>query len=810
MINKIYLKFLFSLVLVFSLFTVSLPTAGYAQTATKQAVSDDLQKRLAAIEEKVEARRKELGIPGMALAIVKDGEIIYAKGLGYKSFEKKVPVTADTQFAIGSATKAFTALSVLMSQEEGKLNLDDSPKKYLPYFKINNPETDKNITIRDLLSHSSGLNRTDLAMVTGKLNREELIRVAGEAKPTAGLREKFQYQNLMFTAAGEIVSKVQKMPWEKFIEDRIFKPLNMTNSDLSVSSMQRAKDFSFGYEYNSDTKETRLLPMRSIDVVAPAGSINSSANDMAKWLKFMLGGGEVNGKRLVAENLFAELIKPQMKISPDGKNSYGLGWFLESWKGMKVVQHGGNIDGFNSMVAMIPEKNLGFVMLTNVSASPLGSELMPIVWSGILEEQKTESSNNSASTGAEKEVGKYRLAAAGVDFEVAMKNGKLMMNVPGQPEYTLENVNGRKYKLANAPDGFFITFKDNEAFLEQPQGNFTLPKVKADGAVESKPASESAKELVGVYELEKDTSKRIEIAEKDGKVSLVIEGQPPYELREKSKDVFSAVPLPDSFSIKAKRDESGKLSGIVLAQPQGDAVFNRLLKENSSAPKMSVDELMTKAIDALGGEDNWRKVNSRVVTFDVDFVNQGVKGYGTQYAKTPNLTTTETTLTALGKPIGTIFEYFDGTGGGSKTSFTPDEIYTGKQLADARINADFYSLINWKKNYKKAELRGTKKVGDEDAYVVVFEPENGNKDTIYFSQKTFLPLKLESFTSSSTSNINLPYSETYSDYRAIDGVMIPFKTINKNIGFGEIVTTIKEVKQNTAIDDAKFRVNKEK
>ena len=186
--------------------TLSVPQIGYSQsTAVRTEQGADLSAQLAAIENQVEARRKELGIPGMSLAIVKDDKVVYLKGLGLKDFEKKVAVTPDTQFAIGSATKAFTALSVLMSQDQGKLSLDDSPKKYLPYFKMFDPDADKNILIRDLLSHSSGLNRTDLAMITGRLNRSELIQVAAQAKPTAKLREKFQYQNIMFAAAGEIV-----------------------------------------------------------------------------------------------------------------------------------------------------------------------------------------------------------------------------------------------------------------------------------------------------------------------------------------------------------------------------------------------------------------------------------------------------------------------------------------------------------------------------------------------------------------------------------------------------------------------------
>src|SRR5215204_1544773 len=179
MTNKIYWRFLFSLVLTVSILTVSLPVTGYAQTSAQKQVSADLPKGLQTIAEKVEKRRSELGIPGMSLVIVKDGEIIFMQGFGYKDFENKVVVTPDTQFAIGSATKAFTALSVLISVDEGKINLDDSPKKYLPYFKMYDPETDKNMTVRDLMNHSSGLNRTDLAMITGKLTRQELIQVVG-------------------------------------------------------------------------------------------------------------------------------------------------------------------------------------------------------------------------------------------------------------------------------------------------------------------------------------------------------------------------------------------------------------------------------------------------------------------------------------------------------------------------------------------------------------------------------------------------------------------------------------------------------
>ena len=175
MADKSLMRHLSALCLIFALFMLSLPIV-LAQTPAKAlengaVVSQEYAAQLAKIEERLEKRRAELGIPGAALVIVKDDQIIFLKGFGYKDFEKKIAVTPDTQFEIGSATKAFTALSVLMQQEAGKLTLDDSPKKHLSYFKINDPETDAKITVRDLLAHSSGLNRTDIAMVSGKLSR---------------------------------------------------------------------------------------------------------------------------------------------------------------------------------------------------------------------------------------------------------------------------------------------------------------------------------------------------------------------------------------------------------------------------------------------------------------------------------------------------------------------------------------------------------------------------------------------------------------------------------------------------------------
>lgn len=714
-----------ALVLCFALSASLLPLqlAAAQQAAQATATAKDYTAPLAEIEKAIDTRRKELGIPGLSLVIVKDDKIIYMKGLGEKDIEKKLPVTPDTRFAIGSASKAFTGMLAVMAADEGKLSLDDSPKKFLPYFTLKDPDAAAKITIRDLLAHRSGLNRTDLAMVTGMLNREELIRVAGQAKPTAKLGEKFQYQNIMYTAAGEAVAKAENSSWDKLIATRIFKPLGMNNSDTSADAMQKARDFSLPYDYNPSTKETRRLPQRSIAAAAPAGAINSSARDMAQWLRLMLSNGSFNGKQLVSEKGFNELISKQVNIG--GPIDYGLGWFLRTWSGHKVVEHGGNIDGFNSQVALMPDQKLGFVLLTNVTASPLGTFAMNTIWKNIVGEPTpaaaTEAKSTAPAGDPKLEVGTYRFAAAGVDFEVAMKNDKLTLTVPGQPTYTLENIGGRRYKLGDpAPAGFFCTFRpiqgkesESEMFLEQPQGNIAVPKV-----AKTQPAPTEA------------------------------------------------------------------------------------AKTNSAL--ISADELITRMIAALGGEENLRKHKSAVTTIELDLESQGMQGTGSISARAPNLAGSDISFIALGKKVAQVVTFFDGANGGEVMSFGPPENYSGKRLDDVRLGADFYDILSWKTNYKTITVKKIAKVGDEDAYVVERKGDKGTPVTDYVSTKSFLLLKRDSLIVSETAGIEIPQTQTFSDYRDVDGVMVAFKATSSNIANGDIVMRVLDVKFNADIPDTVF------
>ncbi|HEX8289174.1 MAG TPA: serine hydrolase [Pyrinomonadaceae bacterium] len=776
---------------------------------------DAFQTRINNIEQLLEAKRKELGVPGMSVAIVKDSKIVYTKGFGSRDVEKNLPVTPETLFPIGSSTKAFTGMLMAMSADDGKLSFTDSPHKYLPYFKLQDPEANKKITLRDLMIHNSGLARTEFIWYPGVLNREEVIRAVGEAKPTAPFGEKYQYQNVMVTAAGEAIAKAQNSTWEKLMNERILKPLGMKQTTLTLPAMQKSKDYALGYEYDNGTKKTERIPFRSQDALwsaAPAGSVYSNAREMGEWVRFILAGGVFDGKRLISEKNFNEIISPQFKDLNGSNVDYGLGWYLINRKGKKVIQHGGSIDGFRAQVSMMPEENLGFVILTNSYKTPLiaadigGGVAEEIIWTNLVDEQKADSKNESKNTApaedAQQEVGKYRIA--NLTVEVAMRDGRLVLNVPGQPGYPLENVGGRRYKFAGdepAAQGYFVTFRPAESgggktelFLEQPppKRNINLTKVDSEAAKSSSVGGEQYKDITRVYEAEVDGKKLVfQLVMQDGKLTVTRPGQRSLTLVEKGKDAFGIEGAPDTYKVNIQRNAAGKVTGLLINQPDRNIEFKRA--ESFESP-VSAEELMAKVIYALGGEANIQKHKTQETVVEINLVNQGVVGTGTISVKAPNLKSTRMEFFALGKKLGTLHEYFNGTTGGTESSFLLPEKMSEKELSQERVTADFYAPLKWRELYKTVEVRGITKVGEEESYIVVKTPENGAPVTDYISTKSFLPLRSDT----------LQGITKYSDYRKVDGVMLPFKWTIESPGTGEQIITVRSSKFDIPIPESAF------
>jgi len=350
-------------------------SASGAQTPDVQASLRDFE----AFAKKIVAEWK---VPGLAVSIVKDGRVIYAGGFGLKDVKNGRPVTPHTIFAIGSCTKAFTATTMGILVDEGKLDWDKPVRTYLPSFKLYDPTASEKMTPRDLVCHRSGLPRHDRVWYLSPLSREELFSRLQYLEPSRGFRAVYQYQNLMFMTAGYLVEKIVGRPWEEFARRRILEPLEMNETNFSVVDSQKAPDFALPYQEIKGQVEQ--IPFCNIDAIGPAGSINSNVSDMAKWILANLNKGrygEKGDRRIIAEATLAQLQSPQMVVPDDLKYdevfypSYGMGWRITAYRGHLLVSHNGAIDGFSAAVWLMPRDNIGIVLLNNLDGTPANTIL---------------------------------------------------------------------------------------------------------------------------------------------------------------------------------------------------------------------------------------------------------------------------------------------------------------------------------------------------------------------------------------------------------------------------------------------------
>jgi CubicO group peptidase (beta-lactamase class C family) len=334
------------------------------------------KKALEGFDEVVAKGLALLKVPGAAIAVVKDNEVILAKGYGFRDVENKLPMTADTIMAIGSSSKAFTAFTLGTLVDQGKVEWDKPVRNYIPWFRLYDAQAGERLTPRDLVTHRSGLPRHDLVWYNNRTaTREQLVRSLAYLPSTADLREKWQYNNLMFLTAGYLVETLTGKSWEDSVRALVFEPLGMGRSNFSVLDSQKDKDFALPYD-ERDGKVTKI-PFRDITLIGPAGSINSTVNEMSRWAMVHINGGKYGDKQVIGANTLADLHKPYMTIGgvstrPDiTAPDYALGWMVDNYRGHSRVHHGGNIDGFSAMVSFLPNDGLGFVILTNKNGTGL-------------------------------------------------------------------------------------------------------------------------------------------------------------------------------------------------------------------------------------------------------------------------------------------------------------------------------------------------------------------------------------------------------------------------------------------------------
>jgi CubicO group peptidase (beta-lactamase class C family) len=325
---------------------------------------------LADIDAVIERSLDTFKVPGVSVAVVVGDDVALSKGYGFRDLEKRIPMTPETQMPIASVTKQFTVAALATLVRQGKLDWDKPVRDYLPEFRLENEYATAHATPRDLVTHRIGLPRHDSVWYGAELSREEIFHRLQHFEFSRDLRVRFQYNNLMFMAAGHLAGRLANSTWEDLTKSALFGPLGMTRSNFTVAAMHADPNHSEAYELNTK-REVVHVEHETLDAMGPAGSINSSVDEMAHYLRMMLAGGLFEEKRVLLEADVQAMMQPQMPSGQSlfsdlfGFQSYGMGLFVQTYRGFETAQHGGNLKGASALIVMMPSKRLGVVLLSN-------------------------------------------------------------------------------------------------------------------------------------------------------------------------------------------------------------------------------------------------------------------------------------------------------------------------------------------------------------------------------------------------------------------------------------------------------------
>ncbi|NQT81016.1 MAG: serine hydrolase [Candidatus Aminicenantes bacterium] len=565
------------------------------------AKKDPKKVNLKGLEKFINKTMEEWKVPGLGISILKDGNVVFSQGFGLRDVKRSMPVTPRTLFAIGSCTKAFTAVTMGILVDEGKLGWDTPVKEYLPTFKLKDPFATEKMTPRDLVCHRSGLPRHDLMWYNSSASRKELFDRLQYLEPSKDFRTTYQYQNLMFMTAGYMVGKIAGESWERFVRNRIIVPLGMNNSNFSVNDSQKDIDFALPYMEKDD--KIIEIPFRNIDTVGPAGSINSNVTDMANWLYLNLNKGKLGEQQIISEANLKEIHSPQMISSKSYKydetfySTYGMGWGITAYRGHLKLQHGGGIDGFTALVTFMPRDNIGIVILINKSGTPLPSIIANNVYDRLLglkqidwnkrirdevdkakeeaekakkEKDKDQKENTKPSHSLEDYAGDYEHPGYGIIS--VKKEGDLLKAEYNSIPYTLKHYHYDVFEFNNE----LLDMSTKVSFFTDLKGNIGSLTIQLEPAVKENVFTRlPEKAMMEKSFLEKFAGEYMlgevmatVFIKGENTLYLVVPGQPEYELVPYKGTTFNFKDLA-GFSIEFVMDESGVVIEAKVTQPNG-------------------------------------------------------------------------------------------------------------------------------------------------------------------------------------------------------------------------------------------------
>lgn len=565
---------------------------------------------------------EDFDVPGLSIGIVQNDSIIYLKGYGTREIRTDNRVDENTLFAIGSISKSFTALTLGILVDEGKIKWDDKVVSYLPYFELYDPYVTANFTIRDLLTHRSGLKDVSGGTLWyhSDLSRVDIIKNFKYLEPVSGFREKPAYQNIMYMAAGEIVREVTGQEWDNFLKERVFNKLGMSNS-TSISSVRESnKNLALPHIWN-ESYDKESIEQEKMDNLAAAGSIYSSANEMNIYMRLLLNDGVFEQDTIVSEEVINEIFTPQIlypiRNPPFGNefSSYGFGWWLTPIDGHKVIEHSGGVDGMSANLVMIKDMNLGFVILTNEAEEPatflLSAKLMEMIFQDTsfdmynrvkvirgkrldgyknAPSQKKRIDDTQPSLGTEFYAGVYSDKMYGKINIKQLNEKELEIEFTHSPVFKgkLKHWHFDTYQIdwydIRVPNGY-LTFNfnsdreivgfdiDQDNLLDVDFSELTIKRLKEDNAMEPVEVDDKIlQSYVGNYELSPDII--IAITKTGSQLKTQLTGQSEILIFATSNNAFKLQDIEAQLIFNTNDD--GKIESLTLLQGGQQIVCNRM------------------------------------------------------------------------------------------------------------------------------------------------------------------------------------------------------------------------------------------
>ncbi|MFT5205656.1 MAG: CubicO group peptidase (beta-lactamase class C family) [Phycisphaerales bacterium] len=772
--------------------------------AQEDSTTLTLEQRLEHLVQKLEAKRVEYNIPGMALAVVLHDKIVLEHSFGHSNLEEEIAVTPDTLFAIGSVTKSFTSAAVGVLVDDGKMRWDAPITDYLPWFELpidsgDAVDEDSSVLISDLLSHQTGFTRMHFLAVNNSSSRKDTLRAAVLAEPWEEFRSAFLYNNVQYLASGYAAGVVDGTDWDTVVEERLLEPIGMKQTYTSRLRAPNEEMITLGYQWDEEAEEFDMYPLRTIDNLAPAGSIVSTAGDMARWIRFHLGNGVIDGERVLSKEQHDALWTTHIEMAPG--TGYGFGWMLHEDEG--VVEHGGNVRGGCAELAMFPEEQLGFVLLMNVSASILQQESISIVRDSMLGAIGGESKNDLDFAPY---IGNY-VANFGpfqdATFEVKDKDGALAVNVPGQMLYELKppDVEGKWYFTVTNTVAISFDMNENEQVIgmKMYQGGMAFELPKEGVEIEPDIPLIELQKYLGEYHNEEENAKPTVVIQHN-RLALDVPGEMVFELYPPNEDGVWVCRVIDKLQLRFIEDEQQHVTGFELMEGEDARLFSRVSAISKETPQTAESILAAfdfqqrgETIDSLGA-----------FRFD-----------GTAYLKQSGLHGTNSILTDtsgrflaesdFGKSFWLRLNVVGDEGTMDASFIEPLELGAAErmQIQDA-------SPIAWAGNWPSL-CSGIRLLHEEEfegkaVWTVLLEYGDDPAKTIAIDQKTGDVLVVKSKNAVPEIGGFLPYTRIYRDFKEIDGVRVPTSITEQNEMTGASESTYVTIESGIEVTDESFKI----